>query len=225
MPLSRAVRFCLVLLLTVACLRAAAGQGLGAGPIDLGQGLSYVRVHSMVSDEASVASALAANNALVLDLRYTVGARENGNAFFRALATHTGPAPLFILVSPSTSGAVGEILAASSVKFITLGTKDALPTPKVVVNQAADADQRAYEALESGMPLAALLSGKIDKSRYDEASLMKDFRSGNTDAEPPAPPDPTAKKDDDAKKAPVLTDRVLQRAVHLHAALQSIKAR
>jgi hypothetical protein len=218
MPLSRAICISLALFVVATCAR-------GAGPVDLGQGLNYVRVHSLVADETAVTAALTANNALVLDLRYPAAAQENSEAFLRALAKHTGPAPLFILVSPATPVALAESLTASSVKYISLGVRGSVPTAQVLVVQTADADRRAYDALESGLPLADLLSGKIDKSRYDEASLMNDFRNGNTEAQPPTPPDPNAKKDDDAKKAPVLTDRVLQRAVNLYSALQAIKSR
>ncbi len=233
MPASRAFRVCSLLFLLVASLAhavspgpGAAGPGLGAAtPLDLGSGLSYVRVHSFPADEVALTTALAANSSLVVDLRYTSDATENAETFYRILAKHTGPAPLFFLVSPSTPAALAETLAASSIKFISLGVRNSLPAPKVVVQQPADVDQRAYEALESGLPLADLLSGKIDKSRYDEASLMNDFRNGNTEPEPPPGPDPTAKHDEAAKKAPVLTDRVLQRAVHLYNALQAIKAR
>jgi hypothetical protein len=219
MPASRAFRICSLLFLLVASVARA------ATPVDLGSGLSYVRVHSFAVDEAALTTALAANNPLVVDLRYTSAAPENAETFYRVLARHTGPAPLFFLVSPSTPAALAETLAASSVKFISLGVKDSLPAAKVVVLQPADVDKRAYEALESGLPLADLLSGKIEKNRYDEASLMNDFRNGNTEPEPPPGPDPAAKHDETVKRAPVLMDRVLQRAVHLYNALQAIKAR
>ncbi|HET7536017.1 MAG TPA: hypothetical protein VFJ90_06170 [Candidatus Didemnitutus sp.] len=218
MSVRRALFICLPLFI-------AAVSGRAAAPVDLGQGLSYVRVHAFAADEAALTGALAANTALVIDLRYTTAEKENGNAFYGALAKHNGAAPLFVLVSPATPAPLAEALSASSIKFISLGIKGSLPNAQVVVKQPADTDRRAYDALESGLPLAALLSGKIEKNRYDEASLMKDFRNGNLDAEPPPGPDPSKKDDDGTLKAPVLTDRVLQRAVHLHAALQAIKAR
>jgi len=49
---------------------------------------------------------------------------------------------------------------------------------------------------------------------------VKEFEHGNPNAAPPAEPD-LAKPA--PEKAPVLTDRVLQRAVHLHRALAALK--
>ncbi|MSU45657.1 MAG: hypothetical protein EXS42_00655 [Lacunisphaera sp.] len=88
-----------------------------------------------------------------------------------------------------------------------------------MVQTAAAADRRAYDALETGTPLATLISGKVEKDRFDEATLVKEFKNGNPDASPPPLPDPTALKSAAApEKLVPLTDRVLQRAVHLHRA-------
>ncbi len=210
----------LCLLFCVLCppLRAAA-------PVDLGQGLSYFRVHSLAADSKQLDESLAANHTLVLDLRYPTAAKEDTQAFVAALARHTGPEPLLILVSPATPPAVSEAIWAAPGKCVMLGVKGSVPTPQVIVDQAAETDRQAYDALESGKPLDGLISGKIEKERYDEAALMKDFRSGNTGAEPPALPDPTDKPDEAKKTPPPLVDRVLQRAVNLHRALLAIKPR
>jgi hypothetical protein len=196
------------------------------GPVDLGQSLSYFRVHAETSDEKQIGEALAANHALVLDLRYTSATKADAGAFGQVLAKRTGSEPLFLLVSPETPLSIAEALSASPIKFVTLGVQGSLPTPAVVVEQSARDDRRAYDAFESGQPLPELISGRIPKDRYDEASLMNDFRSGNVNAEPPAAPDPTAKPDGEEKKIPPpLVDRVLQRAVNLHRALLALKPR
>ena len=76
----------------------------------------------------------------------------------------------------------------------------------------------------AGTPVETLISGKIEKDRYDEATLVQEFKNGNPEAAPPQPPDPTAAKATDAPaKPPVLVDRVLQRAVHLHAARLALR--
>jgi len=58
---------------------------------------------------------------------------------------------------------------------------------------------------------------------------VHEFKNGHPDAEPPPAPDPTAAKPagDTAKETPPVppTDRVLQRALHLHRALLALKAR
>ena len=46
---------------------------------------------------------------------------------------------------------------------------------------------------------------------------MKEFKNGNHDARPPEG------NADGTKTPPPLTDRVLQRALHLHRALQALK--
>jgi hypothetical protein len=215
--MTKTLAFFLFATLTAVVVRAA-------GPIDLGQSLSYFRVHTETSDEKQIGEALAANRALVLDLRYASATKADAGAFGQALAKRKGSEPLFVLVSPETPLSLAEALSVSPAKFVTLGVHGSLPTPAVVVEQSARDDHRAYEAFESGQPLPELISGRITKDRYDEASLMNDFRSGNLNAEPPAEPDPTATPDSQEKKIPPpLVDRVLQRAVNLHRALLALK--
>lgn len=196
-----------------------------AAPVDLGRDLGYLRVHSYSADEQAVTAALGSGRALVLDLRGAVADQPNVRTLRAALAGRSDQPPLFVLVGPLTPSDLAEVLAVAPGKFVTLGVREAVPAPQVAVRQSAGDDARAYEALESGLPLADLISGKIEKARYDEAALMNDFRNGNTDAQPPAPPDPTAKKEAKPARAPVLIDRVLQRAVHLHRALLALQPR
>jgi hypothetical protein len=95
----------------------------------------------------------------------------------------------------------------------------------VVVRTDEDTDRRAYEALATGTPVTQLISGKIEKERYDEAVLVQEFKNGNPDPAPPPALDPTAgKHSGTAEKAAVpLIDHVLQRAVHLHHALLALR--
>ena len=135
-------------------------------------------------------------------------------------------APLFILVSPATPAAVAQALADSAGPAYMLGIAGSRPAPTVVVKTDAATDRRAYDAFDAGTPVDALISGKIDKEHFDEAELVKEFKNGNPDAEPPALPDPTATKADGTPEKPApLTDRVLQRAVHLQHALLALRRR
>jgi hypothetical protein len=127
------------------------------------------------------------------------------------------------LVSPETPTALAAALAAPPRGVLTLGIEGSRPTPQVVVAQPADVDRRAYDAAEGGMTLESLIAGKIEKERYDEASLLREFARGVSDPAPPPAPDPTTAPA--AARAPVLTDRVLQRALHLHQALQALRPR
>jgi hypothetical protein len=165
-----------------------------------------------------LANALNVNRttALVLDLRYVADAKDAAQAI-NALNNQPAKPPLYILVSPETPKDVAAVIERTSTPLVTLGIHDSRPKPEVEVTQSAADDRAAYQALENGTSLAALVSGKIDKDHFDEAELVKEFKSGNADARPPtgnasASPAPT-----------ILTDRVLQRALHLHLALQALK--
>jgi hypothetical protein len=189
---------------------------------DLGQGLAYLRVQAFRDTAGVVISNAAGSRPLVLDLRYATAAAGDATTLTDVLARRSVGGPLFVLVGPATPPALASVLAAHPGKCTTLGIKGSAPAPKVVVEQSADLDRRAYEAGATGTPLSALLSGRIVKERYDEAALVKDFSNGNPRPEPPPTPDPTVKKTTGPPPEPPLTDRVLQRAVHLHRALLAL---
>lgn len=211
----------IIFLFSALCLLAA-----GTELTDLGQGLSYLRIHSVADSEAALRKAVPGAGALVLDLRYATANDESAAALKSALAGRPSNVALFILVSPVTPAALGPVIGASPA--LTLGAPGSRPAAKVVVQTDPTADRRAYDALDAGRALAALISGKIEKERFDEATLVQEFKNGNPDAHPATAPDPTAPKPADAaeKEPPVPpVDRVLQRAVHLHRALLALKPR
>jgi hypothetical protein len=221
---NRAGRFAGRALVVLGLLFSGLGSPTSATELtDLGQGLSYLRVPSLAGAEAALRQAVPGAGALVLDLRYTaVG--EDPAALAAALTTRPAGAALFVLVSPATPPALGPALGTA----LTLGAPGSVPAPKVVVQTDAAADRRAYDALTAGTPLEKLLSGKIAKERFDEATLVREFKDGNTAAEPPPTPNPTATPPDGAAKDPATvppTDRVLQRAVHLHRSLLALRKR
>ena len=210
--------------LGLAATRAADPTGRPDGRlIDLGPGLSYLRVHSLADSAAALRQAVPGTGALVLDLRYATATGESAANLRTALAGRPGTAPLFVLVSPGLPASVVQVIENAQGIF-TLGIVGSLPEPKVIVKSDAAADRHAYAALEAGTPLDQLVSGKVEKDRFDEATLVKEFKNGNPDAEPPPAPDPTAPKKagDIPDKEPALVDRVLQRAIHLHHGLQAL---
>ncbi len=211
-------------LATAASVVTAPSDAKPAAPYDLGEDLAYVRVHR-VADALPLLDLLnrvqSKSSALVLDLRYPLISEADVPALALTLAQRSAPTPLFVLVSPQTPAALVAALAKLPSPALTIGVSESRPLPAVVVNQPADVDRRAYDALDGGMSLETLITGKIEKERFDEAELVKEFENGNANAAPPPDPDPTKKAD--AEKAPVLTDRVLQRAVHLHRALLALK--
>ena len=223
---------------------------------DLGEGLSYWRIPAIDESAKGLTAAIRERKFLVLDLRHANTTADSAELLRTALNARTVKPPVFILVGPATPTAIGETLMSAAGKCLTFGIKESAPMPQVIIDQPAATDRLAYEALDSGQPLASLISGKIGKDRFDEAALMKEFNSGNINAVPPAAPDPTAKPLDvkptvpagpvvpeplsrpavslsnpskgshvEPSKVEPLTDRVLQRAVHLHRALAAIKPR
>lgn len=212
---------------TCCCWPFTANAAKPAAPA-LGSDLAYVRVHSLAESASELPSALSAKPACVLDLRYTTATGESVAALRSALASYPNEASLFILISPSTPASVRETLNAGSRSFITLGIANPSSSPSITIKATAEEDRRAYDAFENGTPLAELVSGKIEKERYDEATLVQEFKNGNSDAVPPFPPDPTQSKTPapgdkpeaatDDPPAP-LRDKVLQRTMNLHQAL------
>ena len=192
--------------------------------VELGDGLGYVRVRALSTVAETLHATLPQGRALVLDLRFAQASVEDPAALGSLLATRRGPGPLYILVSPQTPESFRVPLSRLPAGALTLGILDSKPSPRLVIDQPPEADRRAYEALDAGQPLESLLSGKIEKERFDEATLVKEFENGNPYAEPPPSPDPAAAKPAESKE-PAATDRVLQRAIHLHRALAALKAR
>mgnify|MGYP000984374420 CR=1 FL=1 len=89
--------------------------------------------------------------------------------------------------------------------------------------------RKTFESIGKALPgriNIVVTTGKIEKERFDEATLVQEFNNGNPDAEPPPLPDPTQPKLNEAApvKAPLI-DRVLQRAIQLHRALLALENR
>ncbi len=200
------------LLSSVLCLLVRAAE-----PADLGQGLTYLRINSLTKSAVDLNAALLRPAALVLDLRYPADEPAVAD-LLRVLNSQPAKPTLYVLVSPATPAAVAGILGPTSTRLVTLGVKDSHPAAQVVVEQTAAADRAAYAALESGTSLTQLISGKIEKERFDEATLVHEFKNGNHDAHPPEAGSAPGKE-----IPPTITDRVLQRAVHLHHALLALK--
>lgn len=216
----------LLLLCFALCLPAAVTTR-ATEPTDLGQGLSYLRVHTL----EDLGKAAPLPGALVLDLRYDIADNLPAATLSQALARRPTGEPLFILVSPATPARFAPIIDQSAA--LTLGAPGTKPAPKVGVQTDAATDRRAYDALDTGNSLPRLVTGKIKKERFDEATLVHEFNNGYPETEPlPGgrqagtvlpPPDSTGSggESEIAEETP-LVDHVLQRAVHLHRALLAL---
>jgi hypothetical protein len=139
----------------------------------------------------------------------------------------TAATPVFVLLNAETPSSLHSVFASlkSQPGFVTVGSGSDAFTPDVVVAAAADAERRAYDALEHGGSLEALTRPNIDKPRTDEASIMRE----RTDGADNVPPDPLDRLLDNESEKPAptppppLIDHTLQRAVHLHRALVALK--
>jgi hypothetical protein len=193
-----------------------------AAPSDLGQGLLYCRVHALPADLPAAATG---KSALVLDLRYAT-ADDTGVAALSAwLGFRPATQPVFILVNAGTGPALLHALAARPLPsgVVALGPPLAAFTPDVPLKISPDTERRAYDALDHGATIDSLIVEKIDKPRYDEASMVKEHAS---DSEPAPDDEDAAAKPDTAKAKPApppqLIDLALQRAVQLDRALLAL---
>lgn len=203
-------------------------------PVDLGQKLTYVRLHRL-PDDAPILAAAWSQPALIVDLRYPAG---NAAPFLPVdLPTRPGSAPLFVLVGPATPIDALAALRDRAPALITLGPATPGRPPDIALAVTPEADRHGYDALDSGTSIESLLSEKIAKTRFDEAALAHEHIRGAereegtgsngeapTDA-PPAgvmPPAPPAASPAPAAIPAEPKDAVLQRAVQLHRALLAL---
>jgi hypothetical protein len=206
---------------------------IAAEPPNLGSNLAYLRVHSLADAMPELQTRLAEKHASVLDLRYATATQESTTGLHVALNAHPTDMRLFILISPATPSSLLEMIEPLiHDKLITLGVAGSHPAPRIIVKTDAKTDRQAYDAFEHGTPIIELISGKIEKDRFDEAALVNDFKNGNADGGPPSTPDPTKPEDaaegdkptePAAKKPAPLRDHVLQRALNLQEALLALR--
>jgi hypothetical protein len=200
----------LLLFLFVAGLAAAA-------PLtrDLGRNLAYFRVHTLPADLPSTDGAR--KQPCVLDLRYVHGNEAAAEAVQAWVKFHAGPhTPVFVLANAETDAALLPPLNARAVagNIIVIGAPSETFTPDIATPTTPENERRAYDALEAGTEISALMTENPDKVRNDEASLNKDHSSETeTPAEDTTKPHPAAR--------PI--DAALQRAVHIHRALVALK--
>ncbi|HVS52262.1 MAG TPA: hypothetical protein VHD62_07895 [Opitutaceae bacterium] len=185
---------------------------------DLGSSLVLYRVHALPADLP--AKETGRKQPAVLDLRYVRAEADAVASVVAWIRFRAGPhAPVFVLVNAETDPALLAALHPRPTLADTLiiGTPTRGFAPDIAVQTSPADERRAYDALEAGAPLPALLVENADKARNDEASLAKD-RSTDPDAND-APGAVTAK----LHAPPPPIDAALQRAVHLHRALVALR--
>lgn len=195
-------------------------SGAAAAPLerDLGQGLKFYRVHELPADLPPNPPASSGRvPPCVVDLRYVRADADAATAMQAWLRFRAKPrSPVFVLANAETSPALLRALAdrEPGAGIVLLGVPSRNLKPDVATRVSADDERRAYDALESGTPVASLLTDNPDKVRNDEASLSRD-RLAEASAD--------AASDAAEPKRDTPIDATLQRAVHLHRALVALR--
>lgn len=195
-------------------------SALSAAPLvrELGDGLGYARIAQLPDDLPDTAKV--PGPALVLDLRNVPATTDTANAFALWLTLQDrAKAPLLVLLNPDTAPLIREVLHSQAGRpgILTLGPTTPDYAPDIVVPISADADRLAYAALDNTCPIADLVSRKLDKPRYDEASLV-----GKTDRDAPPPPNPDELAAPPPEPPARPHDLLLARAINLHRTLRAL---
>lgn len=181
---------------------------------ELGDRLRYHRAADLPADLP--AAQPGRKTPLVLDARFSRGdeaAAIATQAWLRFYASSR--TPVFVLANVETSAEVRRVLAAlrRTPGILVIGRPTRDFEPDVPIKTSAENERKAYDALASGVPVAALVVENPDKVRNDEASLSRDRLA-----------EASAEIAEQAKaKPPPPIDAALQRAVHLHRALVALR--
>ena len=192
--------------------------GAAALERDLGLGLAYVRAKQLPADLPTKPTGKVPP--CVIDVRYTDADAVAVTTFvawlrFRA----TARTPVFVLANAATSAVLLDALANRGAVegAVVIGVPGGRFRPDSAVKSETEDERKAYEALEGGAALEALLADYPDKVRNDEASLVRG-QSGSGDTPVDLPAENSARR----RNTPTI-DVALQRAVHLHRALVALK--
>lgn len=134
-------------------------------------------------------------------------------------------------VFPETADAAAwKVIAADYRRVGGASLLDDGVTPALAVEAPAEQEEAAYLALDGGTPLATLLDAPVEKTRFDEARLLRQFgeahangtRAGASSAadDSPAPAETVRAATAPPDRPPF--DRALQRAVSTLVALEAL---
>ena len=183
----------------------------------LGNGLIYVRVHTLPQDLPPAEAP--AHHAWILDLRYVKAGDEEAALVESWVRVNAAPAaPVFILFNPDSSTALTDRFAGHAGSgVITVGPQAAGLAVDIPVSVKPETERKAYDALEHGSTVAALTTDFPGKPRMDEEKLAHDHLQDSQTPEEPVedPKHPTP--------PPPLIDLTLQRALHLDRGLIALR--
>jgi len=212
-------RFVLLLALLPALALAAPGPMVR----DLGQGLTYCRVHELPADLPPSATK---PGPVVLDLRYTRGDDNAASALGAWLKFHaSATTPVFVLLNADTASAVLAYFSSHepTAGLVTLGAASSRFEADLTLKVSATDDRSAYDALEHGASLESLLTDHPGKPRHDEASIAQERAAVPTDEDTVGSDSVESPEATTDKATPPPIDRVLMRAVHLHRTLLALR--
>jgi hypothetical protein len=172
------IRALFIVALTSVLGASASSPAPPAAPLDLGQGLSYVRLRHGPDDSGPLKAAWPAR-ALVVDLRYPQG--DSTRVFAIDMPARPPTSALFVLIGPGTSEDAVRALRALAPNLVTLGPAGPGLAPDVALAVKPEADRRAYDALDAGTPLETLIGEKHSEPRFNEAALAREHENGDTD--------------------------------------------
>lgn len=180
---------------------------------DLGQGLSYYRVHVLPDDLPS--NPAGKPGACIVDLRFAKS-DESAASALKAWIKFNASArtPVFVLENSETVPSILAAVPEGTGGLVVLAPESDKLGPDVAVRVSPDLDRRAYDALEKGAQVETLLSDYPAKQRIDEEYLEKEHLSDSdaqeSGSDKPSPPGP-------------LVDLMLQRAIQLHRGLLALR--
>jgi hypothetical protein len=184
----------------------------------LGQGLVYVRVHTLPNDLPSPDNK-ADRHPWIIDLRYVKGEREEAALLDSWVKVNASTqTPVFLLANPDTSAAILLPFQGRGLPgLVTIGPKaDGFAVDIAVLVKPA-VERSAYDAYEKGSSVMTLTTDFPNKPRIDEEKLAKEHIR-DTEA-----PDEPVEDPKNPTPPPPLIDAVLQRAVHLDQGLLALK--
>lgn len=226
---------CFVLLLALCAihtpLRGAEPENANDG--DLGGGLYYFRVTNLAEQLAGLRAALAKHPALVVDLRGVDAGMADARALRSALlpADAKARAARFVLINRATGTAIPFTLDAGlpdgGIPGVLVIAPGAAGVPAdVLAPGSIEDDQMACEAIARGAEVATLVNRQPEKKRYDEAVLERGHHGlpeSEDDGEKSLDVNNADSAEKEAGREGLVTDSVLQTAVHVHRSLLALK--
>lgn len=173
---------CASSLLLLAHTRLCAAETSPAHEQDLGQGLTYVRLADLAAELPALRAALAAQPALVIDVRSSTGNTEACQAFRDALTPDPAkPRQLRLILlntqsAPALTTTLGVGLPNANIRdTLTITPSTSGIASDLIAACTHEDDQRACDAIAADAPLSSLLNHQPEKQRYDEALLAKEY--------------------------------------------------